>query len=155
MLPGLASSGLMASTFTLEPPEPPDTEVETVAESPNGIESPTRKPVFFTPVSVVNAVAKIDASRHPVDRVADRMSERSPFASMLCTKLPVRLARPNGSGAPTEMRLKAFGGRALVNIDVLIALVIDAERSTNELTSNGLVVSVCCCRRAVTDARSS
>src|SRR5262249_39538361 len=113
------------------------------------------KPVFFVPERSLNAVAKSATSRHPPDKLADTIFERTPVASMVCTKLPVRLARANGSGEPTEMRLKAFGGRALVNTDGLIALATDAERSTNELTSNGFVVSVCSCSREVTDARSS
>src|SRR5262245_58621173 len=147
------SSGLEASTFTLLPPVPPDAEVVTVAEPPIGIDTTTMNPVFCAPERSLNAVAKIAASRHPADKVADRMFERSPAASMVCTKLPVRLARANGSGEPTEMRLRAFGGRALVNTDALIAFATDSERSANEVTSNGFVVSVCSCCRAVTDAR--
>src|SRR5262245_3371406 len=119
------------------------------------METPTMKPVFFTPERSLNAVAKIDASRQPADRVADTIFARSPVASMVWIKLPVRLARANGSGEPTEMRLRAFGGRALGKSTVLIALVIDAETSSNEPTSNGFLVNACCCNCAVTDARSS
>src|SRR5579883_346931 len=154
-LPGFASSGLTASTLTVLLPAPPDTDVDIVAESPKGMESPTMNPVFFVPATDVNAVANTDMSRHPPERVAETMSERVPIASMVWTKLPVRLACAIGSGVPTEMRLNAFGGRALVNTDELTVCATEEESATNELTSNGLVSTACCCNRAVTEARSS
>src|SRR5450631_2190117 len=101
--------------MTLVPPVPPDTDVDAVAESPIGIESPTRKPVFFWPSTVVKAVAKRDAWwGRANDKVAVTMFDRLPVASLLWIKLALKLALSKGSGTPTDIRLSALGGCALV-----------------------------------------
>ena len=58
-------------------------EVDAVTESPIGMDSPTRKPVFFCPPTVVKALAKTDAQSKLTDSVAVTISERIPVASVV------------------------------------------------------------------------
>ena len=67
-----------------------------VAPPPIGIETPSMNPVFFVPERSLNAVAKIAASRHPPDKVADTMFERSPAA---CASLTSEVGVPRVSSA--------------------------------------------------------
>src|SRR5882672_12504086 len=145
-------SGLVTWVMTLVPPVPPDTDDDASAKSPNGNDSPTRKPVFFWPPMVVKAVAKKEAwCGKPNDKVAVTVFELVPSASVLWMKLALRLALSKGSGTPAEIRLSALGGCALVRNDAAAALT-DEESFWYALMPNGSVDV--CCKFAVTDARS-
>src|SRR5205807_10608134 len=84
-LPGFCSSGLMASALMLSQSFPPETEREVVT-SPSGMDIPARKPVFFSPLTAVNAVAQKDALPTGNDSVMLAISERTLAASRVWVK---------------------------------------------------------------------
>src|SRR3954452_7012140 len=113
----------------LSPSVPPDTDRE-VLTSPSGIDIPARKPVFFCPLTFMNAVANTDARPTGNDKVRLAMSERTSAPSRDWVKPALTLALKNGSGTPNEMRLSIFGGCAVVNSALLpaVAFCTDVDR---------------------------